>query len=307
MLNMLQLETFAAVVEHRSFRKAAASLNISSGAVTRRVKVLEQSLGELLLIREPTVALTKAGEDVLRYLMSVRLQEDALLRRLTPDALATTAVALAVNADSLATWFEPVARELARLHVTLEIVVDDQDHTLKALVRGDVKGCLSTQHRPVDGFLAEAVGQMRYQYVATPKFACEHFAGGMALANVLKAPAVLFDRKDTLHDTFLESRFGVAVGKYVKHYFPSPISLLNAILDGLGYGLVPAMQAEPLIGHGKLVVLAPEHDLMVDLYWHHWGSESEPLAKLNALIVHGARRSLIQPARMAKDAVARSS
>ncbi|PPK41674.1 ArgP family transcriptional regulator [Trinickia symbiotica] len=208
MLNMLQLETFAAVVEHRSFRKAAASLNISSGAVTRRVKVLEQSLGELLLIREPTVALTKAGEDVLRYLMSVRLQEDALLRRLTPDALATTAVALAVNADSLATWFEPVARELARLHVTLEIVVDDQDHTLKALARGDVKGCLSTQHRPVDGFLAEPVGQMRYQCVATPEFACKHFAGGMALANVLKAPAVLFDRKDTLHDTFLESRFG---------------------------------------------------------------------------------------------------
>lgn len=67
------------------------------------------------------------------------------------------------------------------------------------------------------------------------------------------------------------------------------------------------MQAESLIGHGKLVVLAPEHDLMVDLYWHHRESEPEPLAKLNALIVHGARQSLIQPAPMGKDAVARSS
>ncbi|WP_429443112.1 LysR family transcriptional regulator [Paraburkholderia sp. 40] len=49
MLNMLQLETFATVVEHRHFTRAAAALNISRGAVSRRVKALEESLGTLLL------------------------------------------------------------------------------------------------------------------------------------------------------------------------------------------------------------------------------------------------------------------
>lgn len=44
MLNMLQLETFAAVVEHRHFTRAAAALNISRGAASRRVKILEESL-----------------------------------------------------------------------------------------------------------------------------------------------------------------------------------------------------------------------------------------------------------------------
>ncbi|MEM5435878.1 HTH-type transcriptional regulator ArgP [Paraburkholderia diazotrophica] len=297
MLNMTELETFAAVVEHRSFTQAAAALNISSAAATRRVKRLEQSIGALLLIREPPVMPTKAGEDVFRHFMTVRLQEDDLLRRVTPGKAATTALALAVNADSLATWFEPVTRELAQHHVALEILVDDQDHTLEALARGDVKGFLSTQPEPVvDRFVAAPVGQMRYQCVATPGFAREHFAGGLTLPGALKATAILFDRKDALHDVFLRSHFGVTVGRYPRHYFPSPVALLDAILDDLGYGLVPAMQAEPLIGSGRLVALAPGHDLLIDLYWHHWEQEPEPLATISALVMAAARRSLVQPA-----------
>jgi LysR family transcriptional regulator, chromosome initiation inhibitor len=292
MLNMLQLETFAAVVEHRHFTRAAAALNISRGAASRRVKVLEESLGALLLSREPPLTPTKAGEDVLRYFMSVRLLQDALLRRVKPGSAPTTALALAVNADSLATWFGPVARELAHRHVALEVVVDDQDHTLDALARGDVKGCLSTHRKSVDGFLAEPVGQMRYQCVATPRFVAGHFANGMTLADALRTTAVLFNRKDALHDAFLESRFGVSVGRYLKHYFPSPTALLDAILDDLGYGLVPAMQAGPLIDAGRLVALAPGHDVQIDLYWHHWESEPEPLAKISALVMEAARRSL---------------
>ncbi|MBC8750781.1 ArgP/LysG family DNA-binding transcriptional regulator [Paraburkholderia sp. WC7.3b] len=296
MLNTVELETFAAVVENRSFTQAAVALNISSAAATRRVKRLEQSVGALLLLREPTVIPTKAGEDVFRHFMTVRLQEDDLLRRVTPGRAATTALALAVNADSLATWFEPVTRELAQHHVALEIVVDDQDHTLEALARGDVKGFLSTQPEPVvDRFVAEPVGQMRYQCVATPAFAREHFAGGLTLPGVLEVTAILFDRKDALHDVFFGLHFGVTVGRYPRHYFPSPAALLNAILDELGYGLVPAMQAEPLISGGSLVALASGHDLMIDLYWHHWEQEPEPLATMSELVMAAARRSLVQP------------
>ncbi|REE18585.1 LysR family transcriptional regulator (chromosome initiation inhibitor) [Paraburkholderia sp. BL23I1N1] len=297
MLNMTELETFAAVVEYRSFSQAAAALNISSAAATRRVKRLERSTGALLLIREPTVMPTQAGEKVYRHFMSIRLREDDLLREIEPGRAATTALALAINADSLATWFEPVTRELVQYHVELEILVDDQDHTLDALARGDVKGFLSTQAEPVgERFAAEPVGQMRYQCVASPGFAREHFAGGLILPGALKAPAILFDRKDRLHDIFLRSYFGATVGRYIKHYLPSPSALFNAIVDGVGYGLVPAMQAEPRIIDGRLVALAPDHDVMIDLYWHHWEQEPESLAKISALVMEAARRSLVQPA-----------
>ncbi|MGF6304777.1 DNA-binding transcriptional LysR family regulator [Paraburkholderia sp. WC7.3d] len=135
---------------------------------------------------------------------------------------------------------------------------------------------------------------MRYQCVATPGFAREHFAGGLTLPDVLEATAILFDRKDALHDVFFGLRLGVAVGRYPRHYFPSPTALLNAILDELGYGQVPAMQVEPMIREGRLVALAPERDLMIDLYWPHWEQEPEPLATISALVMNAARRSLVQ-------------
>ncbi|MFL9991920.1 HTH-type transcriptional regulator ArgP [Paraburkholderia sediminicola] len=293
MLDRQQLETFATVVQHKHFRRAAAALNISAGAVSQRIKMLEESVGAVLLMREPMVTPTQAGEAIHRYIMAVRLLEDDALQHIKPDRFPPVDFAIAVNADSLATWFEPVAWQLARQHVALEIIVDDQDHTLTALARGDVKGCISTQRQPLVGFVAEFVGGMRYRCVATPEFAELHFAGGLTLPGTLKVAAILFNRKDSLHNSFLASFFRVAVCGYRKHYFPSPTALLNAIFDGLGYGLVPEMQAEPLISAGQLVDLAPGHSLVVDLYWHHWESEPPPAANISQLVMDQARRCLV--------------
>ncbi|SFT49416.1 LysR family transcriptional regulator, chromosome initiation inhibitor [Paraburkholderia aspalathi] len=54
------------------------------------------------------------------------------------------------------------------------------------------------------------------------------------------------------------------------------------------------MQVEPMIREGRLVALAPERDLMIDLYWPHWEQEPEPLATISALVMNAARRSLVQ-------------
>ncbi|MGF6976162.1 DNA-binding transcriptional LysR family regulator [Paraburkholderia sp. JPY465] len=70
--------------------------------------------------------------------------------------------------------------------------------------------------------------------------------------------------------------------------------MLNAILNGLGYGLVPEMQIGALLESGALVDLAPGHGLLLELYWHHWESEPEPLAKITALVMDYSRRSLVQ-------------
>jgi hypothetical protein len=50
--------------------------------------------------------------------------------QLAPDGVARVALPVAVNADSLATWFAPaVAAFAADAPVLLELAVDDQDHT----------------------------------------------------------------------------------------------------------------------------------------------------------------------------------
>jgi len=61
MLDRDQLETFATVAEEQSFDRAASRLNITRGAVSQRIKALEESLSTVLLVREKPVARMRPG------------------------------------------------------------------------------------------------------------------------------------------------------------------------------------------------------------------------------------------------------
>ena len=305
MLDRDQLETFATVAEQQSFERAATALNVTRGAVSQRVKALEESLSTILLLRDKPVTPTPAGEVLLRHVKSLRLLEASSLRELSSstDAEGPVPLAIAVNADSLATWFPPLLRELfARRLVALEIVTDDQDHTFNRLLRGEVVGCISTDAEPASGFLAEPLGAMEYRCYATPGFAAEFLGGGLTIPSVLRAPAVLFNRKDALHDDFLHKRFGTRIDRYPRHYLPSPSALLEGIAMGAGYGLAPSTQAQGLVKEGVLQELAPSQPVQVNLYWHHWEMEPPIAREITELIVGHAAKCLIQPRQPARRA-----
>ncbi len=217
------------------------------------------------------------------------------MRHIKPVERERARIALAVNADFLATWFEAVAWEIAERNVALELIVDDQDHTLPLLARGDAIGCVSTSTHSPTGFVAEPIGAMEYECVASAEFAQTYFPRGLGLHSVLDAPAVLCNKKDALHTRFLERLLDIKVSNYVAHFFPSPSALLSAIERGVGYGLVPSIQAHSRIdSSGQLVRLAPDCSVTVDLYWHHWQTAPENAREINDLVVHHARWMLIQ-------------
>jgi len=306
MLDRDQLETFATVAEQQSFERAAALLNVTRGAVSQRVKALEESLSTILLLREKPVTATPSGEVLLRHVKALRLLEASSMRELAAPASREGPVPLsiAVNADSLATWFPPLLRELfARREVALEVVTDDQDHTSARLLRGEVIGCISTDAKPASGFVARPLGAMEYRCYATPAFVDEFLSEGLTVASILRAPATLFNRKDALHDDFLERRFGIRIDRYPRHYLPSPAALLEGIAVGAGYGLAPSTQAQGLVQEGVLIDLAPGQPVLVDLYWHHWETEPPIAQDITRLVVDHALRRLIQPRR----AVAKAS
>ena len=297
MLDRDQLETFAAVAEEHSFERAAHLLNITRGAVSQRIRVLEESLATVLLMRDKPVMPTPAGEVLLRHVKALRLLEGAALQEILPAASphSPVPVAIAVNADSLATWFPAVLQGLLlQRHVTVEVVTDDQDHTAGRLARGEVMGCVSTEARPATGFLAERLGAMEYRCYATPRFAQDFFPHGLSVSAVLAAPAVLFNRKDSLHEEFLAGCFGFALDRYARHYLPSPVALLEGIAMGAGYGLAPSSQAAPLVAGGRMIDLAPTRPMRVKLYWHRWELEPPLAQQITQLIVSTARGFLVQ-------------
>src|SRR5688500_862531 len=62
-LSLRQLRYFAAVVDHRSFRRAADQLCVSQPPITKQIQALERTLGIALLQRDAhSFALTAAGE-----------------------------------------------------------------------------------------------------------------------------------------------------------------------------------------------------------------------------------------------------
>lgn len=295
MLDRDQLETFATVVAEGSFEKAASVLNVSRGAISQRIKALEETLANVLLVRDRPVVATPAGEVLLRHVKAMRMSEDATMQALRPPGTQTgaVAVAVAVNADSLATWFPGVLWPmLAQRRIAIEVVADDQDHTVGRLVRGEVIGCVSTERKSGTGFVAEPLGTMEYRCFASREFAARHFPQGLALQAVLRAPAVLFNRKDSLHDDFLRSVFGFAVERYTRHYLPAPVALLDGVVHGAGYGLVPVEQVRALPDPGVLVDLAPSRPIRVDLFWHHWEVEPPLSKEITQRVLEGAAMAL---------------
>src|SRR3982074_2032054 len=94
------LRTFVAVVDLRSFTKAAQSLGITQPAVSAQVKRLQQLLGgDLMDKRAPGVALTQMGETVLAYGRRLRAISKQLLASAAPPAAAPHAIRVGMPGD----------------------------------------------------------------------------------------------------------------------------------------------------------------------------------------------------------------
>jgi LysR family transcriptional regulator (chromosome initiation inhibitor) len=208
MFDRAQLEAFSAVVQHGSFERAATVLHVTRGAISQRIKALEDAMSTILLIREKPVVATRKGEILMRHIRALKTLEDDTISAILPtqQERAPAPIAIAVNADSLSTWFGPlVAQLLSHFKIALEIVSDDQDHTFARLTKGEVIGCVSSEPNAVPGFEATPLGAMHYQCVATPEFRQKYFQSGLSIAAVLHRPSCLTVRTRCTTSTWRNS------------------------------------------------------------------------------------------------------
>lgn len=301
MLDARQLTALAAVVEHGGFGPAAQALSLTLSAVSLRIKALEDQMGQRLLVRGKTVRTTAAGQALLAHVKQVRMMEADLLSGLQGGGAsaggrqAWQSLAVAVNADSLASWFLPgVAPLLQRHRLLLDILIEDQDHTHGALKGGDVLGCVTTLADPMRGCVAEPLGVMRYRCMASPEVvrACRTPGGSFSPHRLLAQPAIIFNRKDGLQDVFLEQHFGLRQPHYPRHFAPAVDAFEAALTLGMGWGMVPELHLPHL---PTLQELVPDACVDVVLYWHHWTRESPSAQRLSEAVKAAAHTSLPAP------------
>lgn len=293
MLDSKQLQALAAVISEQSFEKAARSLFLTQSAVSQRIRQLEEQVGQMLVVRSVPVRPTPAGMAVLRHYRQLAVLEESLFEELAPSqSSGFVSVSLAVNADSLDTWFLTAAAEiLEREKVLLDLVADDQSVTHGYLRSGEVQGAITSTPAQYQGLQTHDLGDMEYLCVATPKFCGRHCPDGFDAHAARNMPMVVFSPKDALQHEFLRQRFGEELSP-PEHVMPSNISFLGLILAGGAYGMVTRIQAEPHLGDGRLVNLAPGEDLRVPLFYQCWSLQSGLSARISDIIVRTARAHL---------------
>ena len=285
---------------------------------------MEQAAGQVLIQRLNPVVPTIAGDIVLRHARQVQLLESDVATELGAGLQAggRTSLALAVNADSLGTWFlDALAAVPEGSGAVFDIYREDQEHTTSLLRSGTVMAAVPSTAEAVQGCSSVRLGSMRYRAVASPRFVAAWLGGvagsagpgvsgpgtagpgvlgpgtagldlaGLDLAGLDTAPMVNFDRRDDLQHRFLRGIGGRATD-VPRHHIPTSADFARAVVLGLGWGLLPEQQCLTELGDGRLMDLAPGHPIDVVLYWQRWNIASRLLDQVTDSVRRVAAASL---------------
>lgn len=290
-----QLAAFATVLEEGSFEAAARRLHVTPSAISQRIRLLEERLGQILLQRSSPCLATEAGKVLARFAGQVAVLENEMLREVgLPDDgdLVAPRVAVVVNADSLETWFLSIYDTLpVEGLLRLDVRVEDQDHSAVLLREGTVMAAVSSSATPVQGCRVELLGVMRYRALASPDYVARHIAG-RSLEDALEgAPMLVFNGKDALQARFLALCSARSLDPPA-NFIPSVHGFLEAARRGVGWGMMPAILAREALKNGTLVEVAPGRHLDVPLYWHCWRLESPVLKALSEAVRRAAAETL---------------
>ena len=176
------LHTLVVLVEEGTFEAAAQRLRLSASAVSQRIKAMEQAAGQVLIQRLNPVVPTIAGDIVLRHARQVQLLESDVATELGAGLQTggRTSLALAVNADSLGTWFlDALAAVPEGSGAVFDIYREDQEHTTSLLRSGAVMAAVTSTAEAVQGCSSVRLGSMRYRAVASPRYV-DIWLGGVA-------------------------------------------------------------------------------------------------------------------------------
>jgi LysR family transcriptional regulator (chromosome initiation inhibitor) len=284
-----QLRALAAVVREGSFERAAQSLNVTSSAVSQRIKALEDRVGRLLVKRSSPAVATPEGQVLVQLAeQTALLEHDALHRMgLADEDLPHASIPVAVNHDSLETWFPEAARSFAsQTGTTLDLRLEDQDHTVALLRQGAVLGAVTTLDEPVQGCQIHALGSIRYAATCTPAFHEKHFSKGVNAQSLAQAPVLVFNRKDEMQSRFARRMAGDDLPSTAPTWWiPSTRAVVQANLGGLGWTMNPLPLVKRHLEAGRLVYMKQRAWEDVPLYWQHWKGDVQTMALLTRAVL----------------------
>lgn len=147
------VRAFLAVAVAGSITRAAHVLHLTQGAVSQRIKRLEEGLGVELLVREPRQSrLTPAGERLQRVAERLVAVNDELMDLLA-EPVFTGKVKLGIPCDLVAPFGAAILRGFAQAHPRVELSLESSTtvRLLQRLAEGVIDLTLTTEKNPAEG------------------------------------------------------------------------------------------------------------------------------------------------------------
>ena len=295
MLDHKEMETLIAIVDGQSFDNAARHLHISPGAVSQRIKSLENRIGHSVLVRSTPPKATEVGKQILSYARRMLLLQNEMNLALKHDKDSDSlSLAIAVNHDSLSCWFMDVLDQFSdRPNLCFDIRTSNTVSTQALLKSGEVIAAITSKANHIGGCKTRYLGQLEYLPVCSQLYCDHYFKNGIGKEQLASAPVAIFDRDDDLVDRYL-STHGAERKQHRTHYLPSSHALLDAVTRGNAWTMLPKLLIEEHLRSSALIPLSPD-SIFVELYWNTWEQESEIVAQLERTVLSLAQRKLVQP------------
>jgi len=288
------LNALDAVLREQSFDKAAKRLHITQSAISQRIKLLETEYGQPLLVRSQPIQATALGQKLLGHFKRVLQLESELAKQLNNEKQLQP-LPLAINADSLATWFvDALAPLLQQQQIELSLYVEDESRTWERVSSGEALACVTSKERPMGGGESHFLGYMEYLCVATPTFIERYFSKGINAQSLQLAPAMAFDQHDDIHVQFLSENFDLQQGQYPCHTVRSSQGFVDITLAHGAYSLNSRLHIERYLEDELLINILPNKVLYVPLYWHCWQLSGELMQQLTTNMIQHCQRILVQ-------------
>lgn len=292
--SLTSLAVFEATARHQSFKLAAAELNVTTGAVSRQIKAVEEEVGVPLFVRNTSgVELTAAGEDLYAVLSHGFGRAAETVQRIKRGSRASRVTLACSNAMAMM-WLMPRMGSFWRAHP--EIVVD---HLISDLSRDYRRADVELRIRYGFGAWPDEAAQLLLTEtiypVCSPRFAEKH--AGASPLDIPNLPLLHVDWVDpdwTDWDEFLR-RADIIHGPLPGGRFNNFTVTLQATQDDQGIAVGWHRLVKPLILAGKLVRFTGLELPAPGSYYLTWNDKrelSQAATTLKTWLVNEASRDL---------------
>ncbi len=259
-MDMKQLQSFAAVVEYRSFTKAAEKLYISQPTISTHIRLLEEELRSCLIIRSKRgVEITPRGQELYACARDILSLRDSLLRRWTEEQ--SHIIQLGASTIPSAYILPEILPEYGRIHpeVYFTIHQSDSQGVADGILNGSFDVGLAGMDLEHEQLTCVPFYQDRMVLITpvTPRFLALKEAPEAPLDSLLEAPIILREqgsgsRKSA--ERFLESVGIQEESLNVTARINDQESIKNLVAGGLGVSILSERAARNFVQEKRVLL-----------------------------------------------------